>query len=492
MDFKKIFRTRRMKYGTVAIAFTAVFIAIVISFNAVLSAIDAKAGLYADLTGEQIYELGEDTAALLSEVDIPVEIVFLRDRDILMEKSDMSKIITLAEKYSSSFKNISVSFVDRARNPEAVKRFRRSTSDKFYDTDVMVAAESGNFRHLSGAAFFTSDSNGNIVGFNGEMRFTSAILAVTRSSGDKVVFITGHDETPTTQLAEVLMNAGYDSADTFVSVDLATGDIPEKTRLVIVSNPKRDFSGYSAEKNGSVNEIAKLDKYLKNYGNMLVFVDNQTPALPEFSEYLVEEWGISYTAGLVVEDADNSISTDGRGIIASYVSDKEKHPYAYEIARRVNTTSAKTVASSATPLTLSQASGKTVSPLLVSSAHSAVIDDGKKVASGAQTLMAISSFMDYPDGYYEKFAHVVVSGSVDCVYTDMNHNTANADLIYSILDIFGTEKTPVDIPSKLYNDTSINSIGMATARKFTVSIALLPTLIVLAAGIYMFVKRSRK
>jgi hypothetical protein len=74
----------------------------------------------------------------------------------------------------------------------------------------------------------------------------------------------------------------------------------------------------------------------------------------------------------------------------------------------------------------------------------------------------------------------------------MNHNTANADLIYSILDIFGTEKTPVDIPSKLYNDTSINSIGMATARKFTVSIALLPTIIVLAAGIYMFVKRSRK
>lgn len=495
MNLNILFKNRRMKYGSVAIAFTVIFIAIVILINALLSATNADKWLYADLTSEQIYDIGEDTQTLLSGITDKVEIVFLRDRDILMENDSMSKIITLAEKYQNTFENITVSFVDRARNPGAVTRFRRSTSDMFYDTDVIVcASDSGNFRHLRSASFFTVDSNNAPVGFNGEMRLTSSVLAVTRASDDKVAFIVGHDETPTTQLAEILMNAGYDSAETFISVDLATRDIPENTRLVIVSNPQRDFSGYTSEKNGSVNEISKLDKYLKNYGNMLVFIDNQTPELSEFSEYLSEEWGISYNAGYVVEeDAEHTVSTDGRSIIARYVSDKENHPYSYEIARRVNTSSARTVMSSSTPLSMHEGVGKTVSPVLVSSPHSKVKDDdGTVVGSGQQTLMAVSTFMEYPDGKFVKYSHVVVSGSVDCVYTDMKQDTANADLMYSILNIVGTEKTPVEIPSKMYNDTSISSIGMATARNVTLRIALFPALLVLVAGVIVFVKRSRK
>lgn len=493
--FKNLLNSRKFKYGSVAVAFTAIFIAVIILINAVLSALDARFGLYFDTTSEKRYDIGEQTTALVGALEQPVEIVFLRDRDKLMENSYMSMIITLAEKYESSFPAISVRFIDRARNIHEINQFRRSTSDIFNDTDVIVNhKQTGKFRHLRQTAFFTSDGT-NIVGFNGEMRFTASILAVSRASDEKIALITGHDEMVSVSFSEVLVNAGYDSNDTLVTVNLTKDEIPEGTKLVIISNPKRDFNGFDAEKSGSINEIAKLDKYLKNYGNLLVFVDNETGALPELSEYLSEEWGISFRSGLVIEEtAEYSASTDGRSLIAQYNTDESNHPYAHEISRRVTAVSAPTVMSSSTPLYLSSVGSKKVSPILTTSPHARVLNNKSVAGSGTQTLMAISTFMDYPDGMYEKFSHVIVSGSTDCIHSDMDltkNSNANADLIYSILSVVSTEKTPIDIPTKLFSDTSIAGIGTATARNMTIKITLFPTLIVLAAGIYVFIKRSR-
>lgn len=493
--FKNLLRSRKIKYGSVAVAFTAIFIAFIILLNAVLSAIDARSGLYFDTTPEKRYDIGEQTSALVGTLEQPVEIVFLRDRDKLMENNYMSMIITLAEKYESSFSAVSVKFIDRARNAQEVNRFRRSTSDIFYDTDVIVSHKStGKFRHLRQSAFFTTDGT-NIVGFNGEMRLTASILAVSRASDEKIALITGHDEMVSVSFSEVLVNAGYDTNETLVTVNLTKDEIPQGTKLVVISNPKRDFNGFDAEKGGSINEIAKLDKYLKNYGNLLVFLDNETGTLPELSEYLSEEWGISYKSGLVIEEsAEYSTSTDGRSLVAQYNTDEQNHPYANEIARRVTAISAPTVMNSSTPLYLDGASSKKVSPILTTSPHARVLSNKNVVATGTQTLMAISTFMDYPDGKYEKFAHVIVSGSTDCIHSGMDltkNSNANADLIYSILSVVSTEKTPIDIPTKLFTDTSIAGIGTATARNMTVKITLVPTLLVLALGIYVFIKRSR-
>lgn len=482
-----------MKYGSAAITFTALFIVIIILINAILSVIDSRVGLYADLTQEQRFEISDISSGLLDGMTDEIEIIFCRDRDRLIEDTHNAMIVTLAEKYELEFDNIKVKFIDRARNPGEINKFRRSTGDKFSDTDVIIhAPATGKFRHLRRTAFFSTDSDGILRGFNGEMRITASVLAVTRASEDKVVLITGHDEAVSTPLVEVLMNAGYDSEDSLVSVNLATSDIPENTRLVIIDNPKRDFLGYSAEKTGSVNEIAKIDKYLKAHGNLFVAVDNETPALPELSEYLREEWGLSYTAGLVIEDTpEHTISTDGRSLIANYNNNSED-AYAYEVTRRVNTTSARTVVSSATPINIEAVSDKTVSPIITTSSAARVLKDSKTVASGVQNLMAISTFLEYPDGMYEKLSHVILCGSTDFVYTDMAlTSTANADLVYSILNIVGTEKVPIDIRAKLFSDTSINGTGMATARNMTVRISVIPAAIVLILGVYMFIRRRR-
>ena len=485
-------KSRRMKYGSVAIAFTVIFIAIVILLNGVVTALDSRFGLYADMTGEKSFEIGQSTRELLSDVEKPIEIIFCRDRDRLIGDAAMSRIVFLAEKYASEFPDISVEYIDNERRGNELSRFRATTSTTISSTDVIVNCPSDNkYRKLSQSAFYSTESGKNeYVGFNGEMRFTASILAVTRAAEDKIVLIYGHDESLSSQLVEVLMNAGYDNEQSLITLDLATGEIPENTRLVIINNPQKDFNGYEAEKSGKVNEIAKLDRYLKEYGNLFVLVSNTTKELPELSEYLSTEWGIDFHAGEVVEDDNNSETVDGRSIIARYNTDEENAPYAYEIARRVGTSSARTVMSNTTPLYLSSASRRTVSPILQSSQGARVMNGDKTVSTGTQTLMAVSTFMDYPDGKYEKFAHVFVSGSVDFIHTDLTSSTANSDLIYSLLQIVGTEKVPIDIPTRMFADNNISGIGTRTFRRMTIGLSAVPALLVLILGSVVFIRRK--
>lgn len=489
-----LFKNRRMKYGSVAVAFTVIFIAVIILLNAVVTALDNRFGLYADMTSEKSFEIGESSKELLADVTEPVEIIFCRDRDKLISDSYMSRIVLLAEKYAAEFSNISVDYIDNERRGGDLTRFRATTSTTISSTDVIINCPSANkYRKVSRDAFYSVQSSQNTsryVGFNGEMRFTASILAVTRAANDKIALIYGHDESLSSQMVEVLMNAGYDTEESLVTVDLAKDEIPENTRLVIINNPQKDFNGYEAEKSGKVNEIAKLDRYLKEYGNLFVAVNNTTKDLPELSEYLTTEWGIGFHAGEVVEDDGNSETVDGRSIIARYVTDSENHPYAYEITRRVGSLSARTVMSNTTPLYLSAASRRTVSPILQSSGAARVMNGEKAVSTGAQTLMAISTFMDYPDGKYEKFSHVFVSGSVDFLHTDLTDATANSDLIYSILQIVGTEKVPIDIPARMFSDDTVSGIGTRTFRRVTAGLSAIPALAVLILGTVVFIRRK--
>lgn len=492
-----LLNNRKMKYGSVAIAFTVIFIAIVILINAIVTALDSKFGLYADMTSEQSYDISKSTYLLLSDITQPVEIIFCRDRDKLLNDrnyNNMTRIVILAEKYASEFSNISVQFIDNERRGNELARFRATTSTIIRSTDVIINCPGASkYRKLSQSSFYVADSgNKKYLGFNGEMRLTASVLAVTKAADDKIALVIGHDEFPSSQLLEVLMNAGYDSTDSLVTVDLATQDIPDNTRLVIIDNPQTDFNGYEAEKSGKVNEIAKLDRYLKEYGNLMVLVNNTTKALPELSEYLSTEWGIDFHAGEVVEDDANSETVDGRSIIAKYVSDETNHPYSYEVSRRVGTSSARTVMSNTTPLYLTEASRRTVSPILQSSASAKVMDGEREVTSGTQTLMAVSTFMDYPDGKYEKYSHVFVSGSVDFIHTDLTAATANADLIYSILQIVGTEKVPIDIPARMFADDSVSGIGTRTFRSMTIGLGVIPALLVLIAGTCVFIRRKHR
>lgn len=486
----KILHTKKFKYGSAAATLTAIFIVIILLFNGIISALGTQFSLYTEISGEKYYTLSNTTKTLLSGTDDEISIVFFAEKDLLIENSSMEMIVTLAEKYSTEFKNISVKYIDLVRNNKEARALANLSTDggTLHTTDVIIRSEKTGkvSKPISGNSFFTVNDSNVILGFNGERRFTESILAVANASDDKIAIITGHGETENlVNLSELLVGAGYDQTEQ-IKVDLSKNDIPENTKLVIINNPKLDFLGGKVAV-GGVNEIEKLNRYLKNYGNILVLLNNETGTLTNLSEFLNEN-GISYTSGYTVSDtAENSrYGSLGRAIHASF-KQNTNNAVVERLASKTDISSAHIVMNSATPLKIDN---EKASAVLVSSPGAKVTNGTLPVNSGEQVLLAVSSKMNYVKNE-EKWSNLFVSGSTDLVHTDLNYSTKNADLLRNILSVAGTVDIVTDIVTVPFADTNISGITTAQAMHITRITTLFPAIIILCVGAYVFIKRKR-
>ena len=90
MNRNSIFNSRKFKYGSAATAFTVAFIAIVVIFNIIFSALARKYMWYVDLTKEQVYTLSEEAKEIMSDVSQDVYIHFASEPDELMNGQNAS------------------------------------------------------------------------------------------------------------------------------------------------------------------------------------------------------------------------------------------------------------------------------------------------------------------------------------------------------------------------------------------------------------------
>lgn len=67
-----------------------------------------------------------------------------------------------------------------------------------------------------------------------------------------------------------------------------------------------------------MSEIAKIDRFLEDDGTLMVFKDSETGYLKNLEEFLYE-WGVVFGDGVVVDTA-NSVTSDGRSLVAAYPS----------------------------------------------------------------------------------------------------------------------------------------------------------------------------
>ena len=497
---RKILKSKKFKFGSVALAFTVMFVVIVLLLNALVTVFDAKKGLYIDTTGEQRYDIGDITSEKLSGITEKIEIVFCADRDILAGNEVMGMIVTLAEKYETTFPNISVRYLNLKRDLREAKNLASlAGGENPAETDVIIrAVDSERARLLKYGAFFVSDNTGySYVGFDGERRFTESILMTLNASNDKVVFLTGHREnTNPTKFKELLAGAGYLDGQIEV-IDLSKQDIPENTRLIIINDPALDFHGYESELKGNVNEIKKLDSYLKNnYSNLLVCLDHETKDLPALRDYLSTTWGITYQTASSVEDRENSSAADkGKIKPVYYTSDSGDDYIAQHIVKNLDAYTV--VMGSCIPLEASgKSSGKVVAPVLTTSDKAVVYKGKEQISAKNVPLMMVSTLEAYPvnpnTGVQEtKFAHVIVSGSTAFIHSDLDETNSNGSLVRNILSLVGTQSVTTDIEPKLFVDTKLETMKENDAKKITLILTFLPSGLVAAAGVFVYVRRKR-
>ena len=76
MNRNGFFKTKSFRYGSTATAFTAAFIAFVLVFNIIFTALANRYMWYIDMTNEEIFTLCDATKELLADVDEEINIYF--------------------------------------------------------------------------------------------------------------------------------------------------------------------------------------------------------------------------------------------------------------------------------------------------------------------------------------------------------------------------------------------------------------------------------
>jgi len=496
---EKLMSSRKFRYGSSAVVFTVVFVVLVLLVNALLSVIDSKTGgLYFDLTSEKLFSVTDASRQALEDVTLPVEIIFCREADIIASSDYASPIKRLAESYEKEFSNITVSFHDIVSDPTFFNKFKKSSTDTISDSSVIVYCPTTGISDVyTLESMYKFSTSGNLFAFDGENKLTTGILRTARPQTLKAGFTKGHGEAGGNNLMYVLAEQGYETS----SIDLKTITPAELSsyNVIVICDPKNDFTGVSEEKEGNVNEIALLNSYLtNNFGNLMVFLNPETETLPELHGFLSDEWGISYESGtLLRESKANTVSADGLALLASYSDEKGSAGYILHSSFSKNGTSARALFDYAMPLTKTFDSKgyRTVSTVAKTSDDCVGVRSTVLERRPSCPVMLISDYSRTIDGT-AKHAYVLVSGSsyfLNYLPTSIAYAGAsqygNNDLVKGALRLMGNTNIAANIDFKVLDESDI-SVTRADVDRLTRRLGIIFPVIIAVIGVAVFIKRK--
>ena len=354
--YEKSVKSKRKSRRKIIII-TAIITLLVLIVNIAFSILSYKYLLFTDLTTTRyntidatMYRLTDATRELIAQKAIPMidkvnsenggkelklNIIFCADPDLIEEESLMRYISYTAREIEKEFPDhINVDYVNIEKNPTAVQKYKVTSAANIYPSNVIIEFGS-EFTVLSYKSFFTANSDSEAPwAYNGEKRFASSILSVTRAESPICCITTNHGEdiyladgsiNPNyTAFVSLIKGAGYDPQP----INLETDTIPEDCRMIITFNPKEDFRAFGNLGDNGISEIQKLDKFLDGSNSFMYIADPDTPALENLDEYL-EEWGVKIareniagtSVGQIIRDDVMNTDENGYSVLGQYATE---------------------------------------------------------------------------------------------------------------------------------------------------------------------------
>jgi len=488
------YQTRKFKYGSMATVFTIAFIAIVVIFNIIFTALASKYMWYVDMTDEQVFTLSDEAKEIMSDITNDVNIYFAAEPDVLMNGENsayMRYVYTTAQQLEEEFSNIHVECVDVLKKPSFFREYYNTTATDI-DSDSVVVVSGTEVRIFAAEAFFTFDENYEYVwAYNGEKKLLSGIMQVTQTETPIVNFTTQHGEDLTS--AANLMNIFAENGFHVDGIDLSTQTLSDDCRILVIYNPKYDFVGSEAE-GDAFNEIKKIDEFLDDYGCLLVYCDPEyVDNLTNLNEFL-EEWGISYVGGTYIRDKEHAMSVDGYTIVTEYQSETLGASIYSELSAL--DTPPKSIIRKAMPIEILWETGgdlsgsRDVSAVLKSYNTSELVVEGAVEATGSYNVMTISRETRIVDNEYY-YSYVIAAGSpsfADGSYIVTNAY-ANEDILSAAMKAVGRERVLAVLAFKPFDDDDI-TITTEEANDWTAAMTLVIPAIVSLLGIVVITRRK--
>jgi ABC-2 type transport system permease protein len=319
MKMKKIFKNKSLRYGSIATAITAGFIAIVVLFNVVLGLALDRFPVQIDLTSNKEFELSQTSIDFAKTIDTKVTINVLLDKNEFLDSSYSdfkynTQVYQIMKKYASASNNkVEISFVDILKTPNFASKY---PDLNLAAGGILISSELRN-KYLELNQLFNVEQDPqtgqNVITTSiAENVLTGAIFSVIDKDPLILGFTSGHGESGADTFQKNLNLIGY----TNNTLDLSIDEIDKNAKILVISAPASDFSE---------SELDKIDKFLINdnkYGkNLVVFANPEKVELPALEAFLAE-WGIKINKGIVME-TNNELVYESPFNIINYLTDSE-------------------------------------------------------------------------------------------------------------------------------------------------------------------------
>lgn len=308
---KNPFKSKRLKHGSLSVAFTVIFVAAIVLVNVIFNLALDRFDVKADLTESGIFTVGAEIADFAAADASTVHFYFTSDEDTLENAGDTiyKQTVELVNQIAAKNAGYDVSYVDLLTNPSFAQQHDGTGEGGL----IVECAETGRSKSFNIAYDFKRYvmSDGNSYGYSdanmmryygytvaeqtsiAEQEILSALMSVTKVNPVKIAFSSGFGESENAGLAELLEKNSY-VVET-LDVDLAAA-IPKDTDVLILNGPTMDYSD---------EVLNKFDEWLSNgglFGKNLVYLATVTQPVstPRLDAFL-GEWGLSVGEGFVMQ-----------------------------------------------------------------------------------------------------------------------------------------------------------------------------------------------
>jgi hypothetical protein len=304
---------RRWQIGFDVVLRTALVLAVVVMVNY----LGAKFYGRYYLSSQTQVKLSSRTLSVLHSLTNQVTVT------VYYDKTDdwYPTIIALLNEYRSANPKISVQTVDYVRDAGAAQKLKaqyKLASAK--DKDLVIFDCDGRVKVVNGSALTQvkleqvpnpteREFRRKPIAFNGEMMFTTMLLAVMNPKPLKAYFLQGHGEPSLTESGEYdYQKFATVLAESYIATEplrlMGDAPVPEDCNLLVIAGPQTAFSEA---------ELAKLDQYLAQGGRLFVLFNCLSIQNPTGLEPILQKWGVNVIPDTVVEPNN---TTSGQDVIA--------------------------------------------------------------------------------------------------------------------------------------------------------------------------------
>lgn len=501
------------KKGGYSLAITAAVLAAIIIFNILVGVLGERFHLSFDMTSTKDNSISRENVEYIKDIKNDIKIIVCANKEDYTGgymtyyaqnygisndyKEYYEQTVKLIDLYGSYNKNISVEYIDTQSN-EFSSVTSKYPNDKISYGDIIVIGDvNGNERHK--VVTFTDiyqieeDSTyaqygyqmANITGNNVETAVTSAIAYVTANETKKIAFITGHSSTDyTAEYRELLKANNYEISD--IS-DKIVNSISDEFDAIAIVAPTSDFIA---------SEIDAVNAFLDNDGKLnkglLFFADTKSPYLTNLYDYLAQ-WGISVGEGVLFETNSQNHMPNDELTLGTYPASDEKITNNMQICVTGNNVPLSKIVDDQLNLEIAELMQTPDSVIAAPVGTAAGWSDTSSYEKGAYDSVIQSAKMDYDDDNKEISNFVYAFSSIDFIHSEYAEyaSYSNKDLVLAATEkAMNAEDTGISFVSKVLSDESYaNSVTESSANIVRIIFMVLIPVVILAAGIYIFVKR---